>query len=92
MDEKSPSLQAYRAALIDYLLGSGESGLTVAYELGRRGLGEGSGITHIAHVHSEAVTTIIESAVDETEVRRRLDASAQFLVEALSPYELVSRR
>ena len=37
----------YRAALLDYLLGSGETGLSHAYDLGRTAIDEGLGLLQI---------------------------------------------
>lgn len=73
------------------MLGSGESGLAHAYELGRTGLDEGGGLLHILHMHGRAVNTILESTPGGDEVARRLNASTEFLVEALSPFEMVFR-
>ena len=89
-ERKSPSLRAYRAALLRYMEGGDESCLAEAYELGRSGL-HGAGVMHIVHVHSTAVNTILAATSDDADVRRRLTASAQFLVEAMSPFEIAYR-
>ena len=73
------------------MLGSGESGLAHAYELGRNGIDDGGGLLHILHMHGRAVNTILESTPGGDEVGRRLNASTEFLVEALSPFEMVFR-
>ena len=95
MGKRSPSLSVYHAALLDYILGSGESGLAHAYELGRTGFDEGYSFLHILEVHGQALKTILESTPESTpecdEVRRRFNASAEFLTEALSPFEMASR-
>jgi hypothetical protein len=41
----------YRAALLDYLLGSDEAGLVRAYDLGRAAMREGLGLLEIVRVH-----------------------------------------
>lgn len=81
----------YRAALLDYLLGSGESGRERAYELGRRAIDSGLGLLQILRVHQRAVNTILESTHKLEEGLRRLKASEEFLMETLSPFEMTYR-
>jgi phosphoserine phosphatase RsbU-like protein len=80
----------YRAALLDYLLGNGESGLARAYELGRNGMEKGPGLLEIITVHQDAVNSILESTPAEQRMRR-LKESEKFLVEALTTFEMASR-
>jgi phosphoserine phosphatase RsbU-like protein len=91
MIKRSPSLRVYHAALLDYILGSGESGLAHAYDLGRGGFDEGCSPLQILDMHGQALTTILESTPEAAEVRRRSNASAEFLAEALSPFDMASR-
>jgi phosphoserine phosphatase RsbU-like protein len=72
-------------------MGSGESALADAYELGRRGLDEDCSFMHILELHEKAVTTILQSSSADDEFRQRLTASMLFLVEALSPFEMAFR-
>lgn len=88
MNTSSVSFHVYHALLLDYVLGSGESGLAHAYELGRTGFEGGCGLLHIVQVHEEAVNTILESTPAGDELLRRVSASAKFLVEVLSPFEM----
>jgi hypothetical protein len=83
----------YRAALLDYLLGSGESGRERAYELGRCAIGSSLGLLQILRVHQQALSAIFvfESASSPGEGRRRLKASQEFLMEALSPFDMACR-
>lgn len=81
----------YRAALLDYLLGSGESGRERAYELGRKAIDNGLGLLQILRVHQRAVNTILESTHKLEEGLRRLKASEEFLMETLSPFEMTYR-
>lgn len=90
MSTKFPSVTVYHAALLDYILGSGESGLAHAYELGRNGFDAGCGLLQILHVHEKALGIILDSTPLDEEVRRRVNASTAFLVEALSPFEMAS--
>jgi hypothetical protein len=80
----------YRAALLDYLIGSGESGLAYAYEFGRMRLDQKTGPLLIVRVHQKAVKSILESTPAEDRLPR-LIASEQFLMEALSTFEMASR-
>jgi len=66
MTAKMPTISVYHAALFDYLLGSGESELAHAQELGRTGLDAGCGVLHILHVHEEALNMILESTRGST--------------------------
>ena len=82
----------YRAALLDYLLGSGETGLARAYDLGRQAMSDGLGLLLIVRAHQSAANAILESTRDVRETLRRLKASEDFLMEVLSPFEMSYRR
>jgi hypothetical protein len=88
MSNRVPTIDVYHAALRDYLLRTDESGLTHAYDLGRTGLDAGCGLMQILHVHESALGIILDSAPADAEVRRRVNDSAKFLLEALSPFEM----
>src|ERR1700730_18580792 len=77
----------YRAALLDYVQGSGEWGLAQAYELGRGRVDEDSGLLQVLRVHQRAVTSILKATPADDHVPR-LRASDAFLMEALSTFEL----
>jgi hypothetical protein len=81
----------YRAALLDYLLGSSESGRERAYELGRQAVERGLGLLQILRVHQQAVNSILESTRAVKEDLRRLKESEEFLMETLSPFEMTYR-
>lgn len=83
-----PTIGVYHAALLDYLLRSDEKGLTNAYDLGRSGFDAGCGLLQMLHVHEKALGIILDSTPVDHEIRQRVDASARFLNEALSPYEM----
>ena len=84
-------LDRYRVALLDYLAGNGETGLACAYELGRSFMGEGYGLLQIVHVHGKAMNAILDSAQSADEGVRRVKASVDFLMEALSTFDMASR-
>jgi hypothetical protein len=81
----------YRAALLDYLLGSGEAGLVRAYELGRGAIDDGLGLMQILRAHQQAITAVLESAGTVKESVSRLKAAEVFLIETLSPFEMTYR-
>ena len=81
----------YRAALLDYLLGSGESGRERAYELGRTAIDNSLGLLQILRVHQKAVNSILESTPTVDQGLSRLKAAEEFLMETLSPFEMTHR-
>jgi two-component system sensor histidine kinase UhpB len=91
LDEDGSFSRQYRAALLDYLLGSGESGRERAYELGRRAVNGDLGPLHILVVHQQAVNSILELTGNSAEALHQLRASQEFLMEALSPIEMACR-
>jgi len=91
MVKKFPTARVYRDALLNYIEGNGESGLEQAYGFGRSGLDEHGGLLRIIGLHDRALDGIIASTSAPAEVRRRVSASMEFLVEVLSPFEMVCR-
>jgi hypothetical protein len=90
-DKTVLSAGTYHAALLDYLAGNGEAGLACAYELGRQRIDEDCSLLQLLRVHQEAVNAILASTPAEDERLRQLKASGEFLMEALSTFELLSR-
>lgn len=88
MVKKSPSSRRYYTALVAYVLRSGEPSLAHAYELGRTGFDAGLSLLRLLHMHYEAVNTILDSTPAGDEFRRRVNASTEFLMEAVSPFEM----
>jgi Phosphoserine phosphatase RsbU, N-terminal domain len=80
----------YRAALLEYLFGDPESGLAYAYEFGRARIDERVGILQIVRVHQKALKSILES-VPMVDHPSRLIEAEEFLMEALSTFEMASR-
>src|SRR5271169_671113 len=83
--------EEYRSALIEYVQGGGESSLGRAYELGRRAISEKRGLLEIASLHHEALRAILTDTQGAARRRQILAASAEFLTEILSPYEMAHR-
>ena len=81
----------YRAALLDYLLGNGETGLANAYDLGRSAIDEDFGLLQILRAHQRAINTVLESTNSVPDSLKRLRAAEDFLMETLSPFEMTYR-
>jgi hypothetical protein len=81
----------YRAALLDYLLGNGETGLSNAYDLGRSAIAEDFGLLQILRAHQRAVNAVLESTPSVPDGLKRLRAAEDFLMETLSPFEMTYR-
>lgn len=81
----------YRSSVQDYSIQGGEYGLRQAYELGREAIEEGRSITEIASVHHEALRALIKTQKTFEARAELLQASAAFMVEVLSPYEMAHR-
>src|SRR6267142_6312456 len=81
----------YLAAMRKYLEDGGEAELHLAYELGRRVIGEGLGVIDLVMLHQDVVEAILkESKVPESGVRA-VAGSGRFLAESLSPFEMTHR-
>jgi hypothetical protein len=81
----------YRAALLDYMLGNGETGLSNAYDLGRSAIAEDFGLLQILRAHQRAVNAVLESTHNVPDSLKRLRAAEDFLMETLSPFEMTYR-
>jgi hypothetical protein len=81
----------YRAALLGYLLSSGEKQRARAYDLGRAAITDGFSLLDILRTHYRAVNTVLEATPDPRRSMARLKAAEDFLLEALSPFEMAYR-
>jgi signal transduction histidine kinase len=81
----------YPVALADYLRQGDESCLHRAYELGRTAVREGRSILEMLELHQKAALQFATSSQPLVESARVLEASAVFLREAMSPYEMTNR-
>jgi signal transduction histidine kinase len=93
---RNPKTQAsfedeYASCLREYAAGGGEAALGRAYELGRRALTEQKSLVELASLHHHAVLTLVRGAESERRREDFLRASAEFLAECLSPYEMAHR-
>jgi hypothetical protein len=81
----------YRAALLDYLLGNGETGLSNAYELGRSAIDEEYGLLRILRTHQRVLNGVLASIHSVDEGLKHVRAAEEFLMETLSPFEMTHR-
>jgi signal transduction histidine kinase len=81
----------YRTSLREYASGGGEPALGRAYELGRRALTEQKSLVEMASLHHQAVLALVCEAESGKHREKLLRASAEFLAECLSPYEMAHR-
>jgi len=81
----------YRSALSEYAARSGEAALRRAYELGRKAMTEGKSLVEIVTIHHEALQGILGEEKKEKGHGKLLRASADFLAESVSPYEMAHR-
>jgi len=81
----------YTAALQNYLTTEGEEALHLAYNLGRKAIGEGLGILDVARIHQEASVVAMLPTLALAQNQRQLQAVENFFMEALSPFEAHQR-
>jgi signal transduction histidine kinase len=81
----------YASLLREYASAGGESALGQAYELGRRAITEQKSLVEIASLHHQALLGLIRDEKDEKRGEDLLRASADFLAECMSPYEMAHR-
>src|SRR5258705_12849691 len=83
--------EEYRSALCGYAAGGGELALGRAYELGRRALEEQVSVVELASLHHQVLIDLIRTSENEQRKEELLRASAEFLGECVSPYEMAHR-
>jgi light-regulated signal transduction histidine kinase (bacteriophytochrome) len=80
----------YTAALESHLADVGEAGFHQAYELGRKALSDGLSVLDVTMLHHESLCGIVAWGASADE-RSRMQKAADFLAEALSPFEMALR-
>jgi signal transduction histidine kinase len=89
---RSPNFEEqYRSALREYVLHSGEAALGRAYELGRKAIDEGKSLIEMTSLYHQALFEEFTATKGEEQRSKLLQASAHFLAESLSPYEMANR-
>jgi signal transduction histidine kinase len=83
--------EEYQSCLHEYVAGGGELALGRAYELGRRALAERKSLVEMASLHHQAVLALVRRTEGDPRLVEILPATAEFLAECLSPYEMALR-
>lgn len=82
----------YKAALRRYVSRGGEAALERAYELGRRGLGEGAGVLRMVALHHRSMIEVMANRkVRKTLSRDALMRAGVFFAESMSSFEMTHR-
>ena len=87
MAPRSPFERRYRRSLAAHLEGDGEE---EALDLGRSALAEGRSLLDLMAVHRAALPAVMKSSRG-AELRRRFEKTDEFLVQAVAPFEMISR-
>ena len=82
---------AYARAFRAFLADDAEPNRHAAYELGRDAVGGSLGLLDLAHAHHEVLLAELVKADSAGDVRRITLAGDEFLLEALSAYEMIRR-
>jgi len=81
--------EAYEQAIREYLAEPSEARLGGAYALGRAALEQGLSMLDIVNVHHRFLVEAVDA--DASMASRAIDAGGQFLLEALSTFEMAQR-
>lgn len=91
MAYSAETVAVYSRALRDYATGAGgETALAGAYELGRQVLSNGTGMLELAELHHRALAALMADCPAAGR-EARMAAAGRFLLEALSPFEMMLR-
>jgi signal transduction histidine kinase len=83
--------EEYMSLLRAYVSVGGESTLGRAYELGRQAIAHHKSLVELAALHHQALQQLLREEAGRNHKERLLGASACFLAECLSPYEMAHR-
>ncbi len=83
--------QNYRLAFLIFLRHPDEEALHAAYELGRAALADDITLLDLVRTHHAVFGEILRTTTDPDDVPAIVDAAADFLVEALAPFEIARR-
>lgn len=81
---------AYARALHHYCTTGREMALAEAHEVGRAAATRSTGLLWLVELHQAELPSLVEDVSDHDERTRRLQRAADFLVEALAPFEIVN--
>lgn len=80
--------EAYSIALAEYCATGREEALLRAYQLGRQAVSDGMNVLDMAALHQQAVGSTLPGPLPDQERARVANRVAEFLAEALAPFEL----
>lgn len=83
--------QAYTRALRHFLESGGEAPLQEAYEVGRRGLTEGSGILEMVLLHHAALAAVLREDEGAAKHPAAVAKAGEFFAETMSSFEMTHR-
>ena len=83
--------EEYASLLQEYVSAGGESMLGKAYEIGRQAIAQQKSLVELAALHHQSLQKVMSSAGGQNHREKLLRASACFLAECLSPYEMAHR-
>src|ERR1700757_1391655 len=83
--------EEYASLLREYVSAGGESRLGRAYEIGRQAIAQQKSLVELATLHHQTLQNLMAEAGGPDHQERLLEASAGFLAECLSPYEMAHR-
>lgn len=89
LDDQREFSERYRESLRDYLAHGDERELHQAYELGRSALETGHSLLDVVNQHYTAAAELLGEKPAAAETVRVTAAAGRFLIEALSPYEVL---
>jgi len=83
--------QDYRPAFLAFLGHPDEEALHAGYELGRAALADNVTLLDLIRIHHTVFGEILRTTTDPDDVPAIVNAAADFLVEALAPFEIARR-
>ena len=83
--------QNYTPAFLTYLNRPDEEALHSAYELGRAALADNITLLDLIRTHHKVFGNILRTTTDPDDMPDIVNAAADFLVEALAPFEIARR-
>lgn len=81
----------YQQALEEAACDEGESALRRAYEIGRKGIAQGTGLLEMATMHHEALARLLGRITRSARVQQEVRRAGAFFAESLSAYEMAQR-
>lgn len=90
LNEREDFSRRYRESLRNYLARGDEQSLHQAYELGRSALESGYGLLELVNLHYTVAADLMgENPCPAAEAARKTAVAGRFLVESLSPFEVL---